>query len=357
MPQPIKVELHPHSPAWAEFAKREAARIAAALGDNLIVVHHIGSTSIPGIHAKPIIDLLPEVRSLAELDAAAPRLTALGYRYCGEYGIPGRRYCALDDPLTGQRRYQLHCFAAGSPQIVRHLAFRDYLRAHPEVAREYDAEKHRCRLLHPDDSHAYSEAKSAWIQACLPPALAYHASLACLSAGRSSHMKPPIPVADNPTDTTFEPAALIEAYERGCHELRAAVDGMSGEQLRARPVSGLWSTLEVVCHIADCEQFFAERMKRTLAMERPLLVGADGGRYPEPLAYQQRAIEEELELTALTRRQMARILRLAPADSWQRSAVHTEAGLITLHQLVVHAVDHLRHHLRFIAEKRTALRM
>jgi hypothetical protein len=62
---------------------------------------------------------------------------------------------------------------------------------------------------------------------------------------------------------------------------------MTVEQLRSRPVAGKWSTLEVVCHIADCEQFFADRMKRTVALDRPLLLGADGFRYPEPLRYQE----------------------------------------------------------------------
>ena len=74
-------------------------------------------------------------------------------------------------------------------------------------------------------------------------------------------------------DPALTPADLISAYERGVEELRAAVAGLTGEQLRSRPVAGRWSTLEVVCHVADCEQFFADRMKRTVAMDRPLLLG------------------------------------------------------------------------------------
>ena len=87
---------------------------------------------------------------------------------------------------------------------------------------------------------------------------------------------------------------------RGIEELRAAVAGMTGDQLRSRPIPGKWSTLEVVCHVADGEQFFADRMKRTVAMDRPLLIGADGFRYPEPLHYQEL---DELDLVAVTRRQ------------------------------------------------------
>src|SRR4051812_34467453 len=85
---------------------------------------------------------------------------------------------------------------------------------------------------------------------------------------------------------------MISAYEKGAEELRLAVAGLTVEQLRARPVAGRWSTLEVVCHVADCEQFFADRMKRTVAMDRPLLLGADGFRYPEPLRYQEHDLGE-----------------------------------------------------------------
>lgn len=156
-------------------------------------------------------------------------------------------------------------------------------------------------------------------------------------------------------DNTLTVADLISAYERGVEDLRLAVAGMSGEQLRSRPVAGKWSTLEVVCHIADCEQFFADRMKRTVAMERPLLLGADAFHYPEPLHYQDHDLNQELDLVAVTRRQMARTLRLVAPDAWQRTAVHSETGRVTLRQLLLHAINHLRHDLRFVAEKRAAL--
>src|SRR5207302_1843233 len=116
---------------------------------------------------------------------------------------------------------------------------------------------------------------------------------------------------------------------------RAAAAGMSGEQLRSRPVAGRWSTLEVVCHVGDCEQFFADRMKRTLAMDRPVLVGADGWRYPEAVRYHDRDLEEELALIELTRRQMARILKLVPEEAWLWTALHTEMGLVTLRRLLL----------------------
>ena len=164
MPPPIPVELRPYTPAWAEAARREVSRLAEALGDHLVVVHHVGSTAIPGIRAKPILDLLPVVRDLAAVDAAQGRVEALGYAWRGEYGLPGRRYCTLDDAVTGHRRVQLHCYEQGSPEIAQHVAFRDHLRSHPEVAAAYEAEKERCRALHPLDSHAYTECKTEWIR-------------------------------------------------------------------------------------------------------------------------------------------------------------------------------------------------
>jgi len=153
-----------HDPAWADQAQQERDRLRTAIGDVIVTVHHIGSTAIPGIRAKPILDLIPVVRSFADFDNSRQAVERLGYTWWGEYGLPGRRYCTFDDPVTGQRMVQLHCFEQGSPQVTRHLAFRDHLRSHPDLAREYEAEKARCRDCHPLDSHAYGDCKEAWIR-------------------------------------------------------------------------------------------------------------------------------------------------------------------------------------------------
>ncbi len=172
MPEPIAVQLVPHDPAWAALAHAETERLLAALGPVLTEIHHIGSTAIPGIRAKPIVDLIPVAASLAGLDERREAVEALGYEWYGEYGLKGRRYCKMDDPQTGARRVQLHCYAVGDVSIDRHLAFRDHLIAHPDLARAYEAEKLRCAALHPDDSHAYTDCKDAWIKRVEAEALA-----------------------------------------------------------------------------------------------------------------------------------------------------------------------------------------
>jgi GrpB-like predicted nucleotidyltransferase (UPF0157 family) len=163
----------PPDPGWVSKAKQEGSALAAALGSCLVTAHHVGSTAIPGIHAKPILDLMPVVTSLDELDACRPAVEALGYAWWGEFGLPGRRYCTKTDHVAQRRQVQLHCYVRGSPEIERHLAFRDYLRARPDVARDYEREKLRCRTLHSDNSHAYADCKGAWIKKVEAEALAW----------------------------------------------------------------------------------------------------------------------------------------------------------------------------------------
>src|SRR2546425_1256964 len=121
-------------------------------------------------------------------------------------------------------------------------------------------------------------------------------------------------------------AQLIEDYLAGPKNLRQAVAGMTREQLQARPVAGKWSTLEVVCHLADFDPILADRMKRVIAEEKPALIGADENKFAAALAYHDRDMEEELTIIERTRQQLARILRKLPADALKRVGVHNERG-------------------------------
>jgi GrpB-like predicted nucleotidyltransferase (UPF0157 family) len=164
-PDIIAVQLAPHRAEWADMAKAESARLKAALGDNIVTVHHVGSTAIPGIMAKPIIDLMPIVRDLAALDAKENAVRGLGYKWHGEFGLEGRRFCTFADATTGKRTFQLHFFEDGNSVDVRNmLTFRDYLRAHPFIAKAYEMEKLRAASAQPNDTTLYNKEKNDWIK-------------------------------------------------------------------------------------------------------------------------------------------------------------------------------------------------
>ncbi len=159
-----RVEVVPHNPEWRSQFASEATQIKTALRDTLLAIHHIGSTAIPGIYAKPIIDLLGVVTDLAALDSHIPHLEGLGYEAMGEFGIPGRRYFRKHHP-NGDRSHHLHVFQQGSPEITRHLAFRDYLIHHPDDARAYSQLKQTLAQQHPHDIEAYMDGKDPLIRA------------------------------------------------------------------------------------------------------------------------------------------------------------------------------------------------
>jgi len=157
------LKLEAHREQWKNDFETEAACMQLALGPTLKNLHHIGSTAIPGICAKPIIDMLGEVESLALIDARQKEIEALGYTAMGEFGIRGRRYFRKDDS-AGNRSHHLHIFVSGSPHVVRHLAFRDYLRAHPDIAREYSELKQRVAGSCRGNMEAYMDGKDAFIK-------------------------------------------------------------------------------------------------------------------------------------------------------------------------------------------------
>lgn len=162
-------------------------------------------------------------------------------------------------------------------------------------------------------------------------------------------------IAGAQTDDGRPVPELIAAYRRGADLLRESVAGLTRDQLLARPIAGKMSSQEVVCHIADAEAYLADRMKRTVAMDRPLLVGVDGWLYLDALGYHERDIALDLAVVDAVRAQMAPDLeRLAP-DTWYRTAIHTETGLVTLRQLLLHTINHLEGHVEAILDKRRAL--
>ncbi|WP_460975699.1 GrpB family protein [Spirosoma knui] len=157
------VIIQPYSPEWPKWAYEKAQQLKEGLNSNLAAVEHVGSTAIPGLAAKPIIDLMPVVYQLDTLDQQRPILESFGYEWYGEYRIAQRRFCVLPGP-TGDPVVHLHFFPLTSADIDRHVAFRDYLRAHPNLAQAYQSEKLRAARLRPFDAQAYHSEKAGWIQ-------------------------------------------------------------------------------------------------------------------------------------------------------------------------------------------------
>ena len=157
----MRVEVVKHNPAWRSLFDIEARHIQEVFGDNLNAVYHIGSTSVPGLFAKPIIDIMPVVRDIEKVDAYNPQMVSLGYEPMGEFGIPGRRYFRKGEDI---RTHHVHVFQAGDVNVDRHLAFRDYLRAHPDEADIYGALKRELAAMFPTDMESYIQGKDALVK-------------------------------------------------------------------------------------------------------------------------------------------------------------------------------------------------
>jgi len=155
------VELVPHNPEWTQLADEEVQRILEGLSFPIIGIYHIGSTSIPGIKAKPILDFVMEVEDLDAVINDIDEFRNLGYESKGEYGIPGRQFFTRD--TDGERSHHLHVFQTGHPDIERHTVFRDFLRANPQAAKEYEKLKEKLAERFPKQSGSYTEAKSDFI--------------------------------------------------------------------------------------------------------------------------------------------------------------------------------------------------
>jgi GrpB-like predicted nucleotidyltransferase (UPF0157 family) len=161
---PDPVLIVPYDPRWPiEFAEL-CQRFIAALGDLVVAVEHLGSTAVPGLSAKPILDIDIVVRSTSGIAEAIRRLGTLGYRHLGDLGISGRE--AFDSP-DKTPAHHLYLVVQGSEQLRNHLQFRDYLRAHPEAVREYQRLKNELAARCGADRDGYTEAKSGFVQRIL----------------------------------------------------------------------------------------------------------------------------------------------------------------------------------------------
>lgn len=164
------VVLEPYSPDWPRAFEGERERLLAALGDPAFRIEHVGSTAVPGLGAKPILDLLLGGPSLQAVEARIPDLCACGYDYLPEHEavLPQRRFLAW--PRSRPRRFHLHGVALGGDFWVDHLLFRDALRASPALTAAYLTLKQGLADRFQDDRAAYTEGKTAFITAVVAKA-------------------------------------------------------------------------------------------------------------------------------------------------------------------------------------------
>ena len=161
------VVIVPWQAAWADRYAEQRDRLQALFGDTEAIVEHVGSTAVPGLAAKPIVDMLLGVRHLADVEARIPALEADGWQYVPEHEavLPERRFFARPTPRP--RTHHLHAVEIDTPFWNDHLAFRDHLRTHPEDADAYAALKRALAARHGRDREAYTEAKTDFVRGVL----------------------------------------------------------------------------------------------------------------------------------------------------------------------------------------------
>jgi GrpB-like predicted nucleotidyltransferase (UPF0157 family) len=166
--------LADYDPRWPALFEEERARLEEAIGEWAVAIDHVGSTAVPGLAAKPVIDIAVGVRDIREGYKTIFPLSKLGYRCMGEGGIPERLYFkkpwnseSLRSPGSIPRTHQIHMYETTNPEWERHLIFRDYLRGHPDVRDEYEALKLHLAVEHAEDIEAYADAKSDFVSRIL----------------------------------------------------------------------------------------------------------------------------------------------------------------------------------------------
>jgi GrpB-like predicted nucleotidyltransferase (UPF0157 family) len=158
-----KVKVIIYDPHWRDIFAREKQELLRVFSDNVVAIHHIGSTAIPDIYAKPIIDLLVEVKAITKVDECDRFMEDLGYEVMGEYGISGRRYFRKND-AAGVRTHHVHTFEVSAPEVEKHLIFRDYMIAHQKDAQRYSELKCELARKYPYDIDSYVNGKAGFVQ-------------------------------------------------------------------------------------------------------------------------------------------------------------------------------------------------
>lgn len=167
----MKIIVTEYDKNWVTLFEAEAEKIREVFQDELVDIHHIGSTSVPNLKAKPIIDMMPVVKEIARVDLHNEAMIKLGYEPLGEFGIRGRRYFRKGGE---NRTHHIHMFQVDNLlAIERHLAVRDYLRLNKEIANEYGELKAKLAKQFPLDNEGYCDGKDDFVQNLEQRALAW----------------------------------------------------------------------------------------------------------------------------------------------------------------------------------------
>lgn len=156
-----KVEVCSYNEMWSFMFAEESEKLKAIFGQEMADIYHIGSTSVPGLTAKPIIDIMPVVKDIHKVDQFNEEMKKIGYEPKGENGIPRRRYFQKGGD---NRTHHVHIYQVGSDEIIRHLAFRDYLREHPDVVKSYGDLKMKLAGQFPYDIESYIIGKDQLVR-------------------------------------------------------------------------------------------------------------------------------------------------------------------------------------------------
>ena len=161
------VKLSSYTPGWVRLFRNERRRLRRYLGGDPCRIEHIGSTAVPGLPAKPIIDIAVRIRPRPRLAGLVQTLESAGYEYKGEYGLPGRHFFVRGNPVT----HHLHIVFRNQPHWVRWLAFRDYLKGHPEELSQYAALKSSLAKRFARKRVMYTRSKTSFVTRILAVAL------------------------------------------------------------------------------------------------------------------------------------------------------------------------------------------
>lgn len=333
----MKVRLSDYSGDWIRLYQDEAAFLSSIFGDEIARFEHFGSTSVPGMKAKPVIDMMGIVRDIESIDRYNDQMRLLGYDVAGEWGIPGRR---LFRKGGEDRTHHIHFYQIDNPQIERHLIFRDYLRCHPEAVARYSEFKEELaeRFEHTSE---YSPAKKAFVSEMEQLALAWFAG---------SYPLGPFAEVRDPDEE--QRRQFIESIGEITVRLRQAVEGLGAEQLNTPYRPGGWTVRQVVHHLADAGMNAYIRFKRGLTEDRPMAGSFREELWAELNDYTDAPVEVSIILLeALNARFVILLSNMQPAD-FQRSVTSPTYGEMTLDAALQRYAWHASHHIAQITSLR-----